>query len=216
MSGHTPAIIGLIGDVHAEDCLLGQGLGFLAARGVDGILCTGDVVGGLGDVDRCCELLARHEVRTVRGNHDRWFLKGEVLYSASDRDAVGEASRRFLTSLPPTVELRTAAGATLLCHGLGENDMASLKPDDHGYGLESNRDLQRLVETRPYRLVVAGHTHVRMARSLNGVVFVNPGTLLRHQGPGLALLDLPQAAVSFFDLVDGSVRLASTAGLGCA
>ncbi|MBT3694913.1 MAG: metallophosphoesterase, partial [Gammaproteobacteria bacterium] len=66
--------IGIVGDVHAEDKRLGLTLSWLEKQGVDTIVCTGDVADGRGDIDATCALLARNNVRTVAGNHDRWLL----------------------------------------------------------------------------------------------------------------------------------------------
>src|ERR1700685_37778 len=71
-----PACMGLIGDVHAEDDLLAAALEHIKRKGVDAVLCTGDVADGLGSVGRCCELLRQRSVQTVRGNHERWLLTG--------------------------------------------------------------------------------------------------------------------------------------------
>ena len=46
--------IGIIGDIHAEDTHLDLALAFLNEQAVDVIICTGDIVDGNGDVDRCC------------------------------------------------------------------------------------------------------------------------------------------------------------------
>ena len=61
----APAIItrlGVIGDVHAEDIRLELALNHLQANGVDQIICTGDVVDGIGCPERSLQLLQAHGV----------------------------------------------------------------------------------------------------------------------------------------------------------
>jgi hypothetical protein len=41
--------------------------------------------------------------------------------------------------LPPTMTLEVPRGTLLLCHGIGENDMKQLGPDDGGYASELHR-----------------------------------------------------------------------------
>ncbi len=203
--------IGLIGDIHAEDRLLAAALAFLAGQGVEAILCTGDVVDGaedgagngvVGDVERCCRLLVEGGVEVVRGNHDRWFLTQPL------RDFPGVTQARdvsprvpeYLSALPATRLLSTAAGPLLLCHGVGDDDMATLKPYDVGYALEANEPLQRLLRAGEPGLVVCGHTHLRMVRRLGGIVFINPGTLRRDHEPAVALLDLAAGVLLLHEL----------------
>lgn len=184
--------LGLIGDVHAEPGFLEAALHLLGSRRVDGLLCTGDVVDGAGDAARCCELLEQADVFTVRGNHDRWFLGGRMrdLPGATQRDQLSDEALAHLASLPATLELSTCAGELLLCHGMGDNDLGRLAPDDEGYALDSNTDLQTLLRAGRHRLLVVGHTHQRFVRGFRSVVVINPGTLARGEGPGFLLLDL--------------------------
>ena len=187
--------IGLIGDIHAEDARLERALDLLASRGVELLAATGDIADGVGSVDRCCALLEERRVLVVRGNHDRWLLAGQArtLPHATPVDGVSAQSRRFLTQLPEVAELETVRGRALLCHGLGANDMAKVGPDDFGYALESNDDLQSLVRIGAYRWVLNGHSHRRMVRPFGRVTIINAGTLKRDRSPCCLELDFETA-----------------------
>jgi len=209
--------IGLIGDVHQQDDALSAALDHLAYLGADCVLCTGDLADGVGSLERCCNLLRDAGVQVVRGNHDRWLLKGTArdLPDAFPSDALVYPERDYLKSLPATRDVSTIAGSLLLCHAMGEDDMGGLNPWDEGYALESNSELQRILSPPRWKLVVAGHTHHRMVRAIGGVVFVNPGTLLPAdgRGPGLAVLDLEQRAVRFFEIGAGGVEESEVVGV---
>jgi putative phosphoesterase len=192
--------LGLIGDVHAEDQRLAQAIAYLQGRGVDAILATGDVVDGPGDVERCCELLTRHGVITVRGNHDRWLLEGIMRDLAHATMDVSPAARRFLARLPTTAVLFTVAGTLLLCHGMGSNDMARLGPDDDGYAIQFHTELQELIHDPSVQLVVCGHTHRRFVRSFPGLTVMNPGTLFRDHAPGFYLVDFVEGTATAYEL----------------
>lgn len=198
--------IGIVGDVHAEDAFLEIALCFLHTQNVDAILCTGDVVDGPDDANKCCELLQQFDVRVVRGNHDRWILANEMrqLADADDLSSLSESTRNYLEDLPLTLTFRTVAGELLLCHGLGNNDMARLTPDDYGCALEMNQELQQLLRS-DFRVVVAGHTHKRMVRKIDGVTFINAGTLFHKHSPCFAMIDFETSEVQFFDFVDGEI-----------
>ena len=203
--------IGIIGDVHTERARLAGALAFLSTQGVDRVLCTGDVPDGPGDaadVDACCELLRAANVLTVCGNHDRWLLDDELrdLTGAIRAEDLARASLLFLRSLPTSIELATRRGAALLCHGLGDDDMAELLPYDHGRALLDNAALQAVLAEHRFGHVICGHTHRPMLRVLSGVAFINAGTLLEDHEPCCAVIDFDAGELRSFAVgKDGSV-----------
>jgi predicted phosphodiesterase len=187
---------GAIGDIHCEDEALAVVLSFMEEAGLDGILAVGDVVDGPGDPDRCCRSLVEHGVVTVRGNHDRWLLAGEMRSLPDATLEVSAESRDFLGALPATRELDTVRGKLLLAHGVGEDDMARLLPDTRGYGLQAVMMGVRFRDD--LRFVLGGHTHVPMVRRIGELTFLNAGTLLRDQEPGFLIADFGSGAVELY------------------
>jgi predicted phosphodiesterase len=199
--------IGLLGDIHAEARHLEAALRTFQGEGVDLILSTGDIVDGVGDVERCVELLIHHGVRAVRGNHERWFKDGNnrILPDATFREKVAADAVLWLEALPRLIEVETVAGPLLLGHGVGPDDMSRLHMDTEGYALQCLDALWDLLAEADLRWVVGGHTHRRMLRIFNRppgapLGFLNPGTLRFDQGPGFALADFSTGKMSFFDL----------------
>lgn len=191
--------IGVIGDVHAEDALLESALDRLSGLGATAILCCGDLSDGQGDLDRCCELLASAGVLTVRGNHDRWLAADTMrsLPHAQTRAALARRTVAFLEALPPTRAFTCPLGGALLCHGLGEDDMSSVREDDMGYALEMNFALQDLLATPRLDLVINGHTHRPLVRALGGLTILNAGTLARRDAPGFVTANLETGDVEW-------------------
>jgi len=200
--------LGLLGDIHAEDERLAAALRCFRDARVDSVLFVGDVVDGDGDVDRCCALLRDARAIGVRGNHDRWLVAGTLrdLPRAQRREELAPHSVALLESLPATRDVETPRGLLLLCHGVGDDDMQRLRPDDDGYALASNDALAALLASARYRVAVGGHTHERMVRRFaspaGDLVFVNPGTLARDASPCCAVLDFEADSVRFVDLED--------------
>lgn len=193
--------IGLIGDIHCEDVRLRAALARLDELGVDRVCAVGDIVDGYGDPNRCCALLAEHQALAVAGNHERWILAGDLrqLPDATALTDLDRRSRAFVAALPRTLRVTTPLGEALLCHGLGENDMAGVRPGDFGYALETNDALTSLI-VRGERLVLNGHTHRRMVRRIDGLVIVNAGTLAHDWDPCFCLVDFEARSVQFFDV----------------
>jgi len=55
-------------------------------------------------------------------------------------------------------------------------------------------------------LMLAGHTHERMVRKLEGLTAINAGTLHRDGAPGFLVVDLEARAVLAYDLRDGAIH----------
>jgi predicted phosphodiesterase len=96
----------------------------------------------------------------------------------------------------------------LLCHGLGEDDMASVKPDDYGYYLEGNRALWELVEGGSARFVINGHSHRVMLRNISGLTILNAGTLHPGHRSTCSIADFDEGFVQVYDLEDGRTQAA--------
>lgn len=192
--------VGAIGDVHAEDHLLVGALDTLDAAGASAILCVGDLADGTGSLDRCVKLLRERNVAVVRGNHERWLL-GDVmrnLPNATELARLSAEERAYLAGLPTTLEFSTPFGGLLLCHGLGSNDMAKVTPDDYGYALDANDELQKLIADPKIRFVVNGHSHRIMVRHFPELTIINAGTLKADNDPGFLMVDFDAGEVSFY------------------
>lgn len=212
MSTHVAHQFGIIGDVHAQAEHLEAALWFFKRNGVHQLLCVGDVVDGPGvdgsnDAERCCQLLRAWNVATVKGNHDRWFLDNTMrdLPDITPREEVSETSIQWLQALPLTLSFETIAGPLLLCHGVGENDMKRLAPDDSAYDLECNVELQAVLRDNYFRFLVGGHTHRRMVRRMENLTAINAGTLLPLQHPRVATVDFERGCVQFHDFENGAL-----------
>jgi predicted phosphodiesterase len=191
--------LGCLGDVHCEDVALTASRALFAEHGATRVLAVGDLVDGPGDPDRTLELLA--DTDAVAGNHDRWYGDG-TLRTLPDALPIGTLSsghERWLAALPRSREYSTRHGMLLLCHGLGDDDMATVRPDDREYALTSNTALQRVLDDGHYRFVLSGHSHRRMVRKIAQTTFINAGTLLRGFEPCALILDLDAMTAVFFD-----------------
>jgi predicted phosphodiesterase len=212
------ARIGVIGDVHAEHRRLEVLLDHLRATALDATVCVGDVVNGNGDPNRCAALLEQASVITVRGNHDRWVLSGELhivdgVHRLSDLDP---ATIAFLERLPSSVELTAADGtAMLLCHGLGDNDMNTITADDYGYALDANDDLQALLGRGVRQIVLKGHRHRAAVWNVGALTLVDAGSLVPYNGQEVCgyIIDLAAGVATALRLESGKVVSGETTPL---
>lgn len=212
--------IGLIGDVHAEDELLGVALRILTDGGAERLMCVGDLVDGPGSVERCCELLAAKNVETVRGNHDRWLItKWTPRADLPDATLVlGAEAHSFIAALPGEIRIPVDGGEILLCHGLGGDDMAAVELTAGSAEVRHNAPLARLIEQcapRSRLWVLCGHTHRAGVWKHPAITVVNAGTLYREHAPCCTLVDLNRGEVIYFAVPGGArVRRETISKLG--
>jgi len=197
--------LGVLGDVHGEHERLAQALDWFAGQGLDAVICTGDVADGVGCLNRCCALLREAGVIAVAGNHDRWLLNDEVRHvTAAHRLADVDAGHvEYLRALPSTRELTTVAGRLLLCHGVGEHDMAKVWPGTRGPdSIRRSAALDGLLEGGRFRFIVHGHLHYRALIDFEALLLMNAGTLKGPRG-GISVIDFECAEVASFEFSAG-------------
>jgi len=198
---------GAIGDIHAEDRLLEMALNCLRDR-VDVVLSVGDIVDGAGDANQCCELLRAAKVCVIRGNHERWLLNGEkrTLQDATQVSDLTQDSLEWISQLPATHTLETCDGPLLLCHGLGNDDMAVFLPSEYGVSGNASEALETILYESNVRYVINGHSHVRTVRTIDAITFINAGTLKRNQDPCFCIVDFAAREVEFLNLARGRIE----------
>ncbi len=155
----------------------------LEREDVDAVLIGGDAVSG-PQPQETLERLRSLELPThwIRGNGERALgpdagdavMGGEGAEAALDFTAsqLSEEDRRSLSQLPETMKLEVdGLGETLFCHASPRNDLDIVTPGTPVARFEA------LLEGVPQRVVVAGHTHIQLDRTVDGVRWINPGSI---------------------------------------
>jgi predicted phosphodiesterase len=208
--------IGIIADIHANLVALRTVLDALAAKGVDSIVCLGDLVGYGPQPNEVISAIAARDIPTVIGNHDLVAAGRDDVERAGlgarrtlewTRAELTDGSRSFLMGLPTQLPL---GDGVLAAHG-------SL--NDPWHYTRRTRDalgqLEGWGKTNPNGILMLGHTHRQMAIDVAGgnvltsewvlarrtreltfrsAAFVNPGSVGQSREPRalarFALLDL--------------------------
>ena len=174
--------VAVLCDVHGNLPALEAVVAELASIDVDRIVCGGDVVAGPFPRE-CLDKLVDLDAVFVRGNADRKSPRApegtwEWIVAKLDPKSV-----EFLRELPQAVSL----GGVLYCHGSPRDD------DEILTRVSSDERFRAALEGVEERLVVGGHTHVQFERVVDGIRFVNAGSVgipyEGKQGAFWALLD---------------------------
>lgn len=176
--------LAVLGDIHGNLPALESVLAHAKAAGAEIIINAGDTV-GFGPYPEESVERVRHEISlSVRGNFDekalaargtkkeaKASLKAYAAYSAYK--ALTSKSKEFLAQLEPQTRLSVGEFRILLCHG---------SPRDIDEGIFPDTDEERLREFATISgadIIVFGHTHIPFHRVVDGVHFINTGSVGR-------------------------------------
>jgi putative phosphoesterase len=164
--GMLDALEAVLADVHSED--------------VDLVVVGGDVVAGPQPVETLERLRGLGErVRWVRGNADRALLEGpDAVDARADealawtRSMLSQTDVSFLGTLPDRELLELEGlGRVLFCHAAPGSDMpivTAATPEAH---------MRKLLAGVDADVVVSGHTHMQFDRTVDGVRWINAGSI---------------------------------------
>jgi predicted phosphodiesterase len=117
------AIYGVLGDVHGNREALVAALEAIGARGVERLLCVGDLVGYNADGDECVALLRERGALCIAGNHDL-IGTGRLGFERCSNKAMHSLKRTRRALRPETAQILRALpshqlveGHVLLTHG---------------------------------------------------------------------------------------------------
>ena len=171
--------VGLVSDVHANLPALEAVLDDMPP--VETIVCAGDVIGYNPWPAACLDRVRDVADATVRGNHDRTVetperYRGNRMAEAGLEHANTELSAddlAWLRSLPRAASFADGRYLLVHSHPAPEREDAYVYPEEFG---TLDRYLDDLADGDLDGLVL-GHTHVQGARSVDGRLVVNPGSV---------------------------------------
>ena len=155
------AVCGVLGDIHGNVEALAAVLAALERRGVERLLCLGDIVGYNADPDECVEMLRRCGALSIAGNHDLISIgrldfrrcSGKARYALKrTRRVLGAPSAAYLAALPPHT---VPEEGVVLVHGGVRDVQQYLRTTQH---ILQNAALLR-ADFPAARLCFFGHSH---------------------------------------------------------
>lgn len=191
------AVYGILADVHGNREAADAVIAFLDRRGVDALVCLGDIVGYNADPDACAALVGDRCLLVVAGNHDLISIgklgfdrcANKVIYSLRrTRRVLTPRTAAFLASLPLRAKLEQRI---LLVHaGVRDVEQYIVTPE------RVRENARHLREGWPeVQICFFGHTHQQAVYEVEGesvailplesgcslrrdrLYFVNPGSV---------------------------------------
>ncbi|HTY76135.1 MAG TPA: YfcE family phosphodiesterase [Candidatus Nanoarchaeia archaeon] len=187
--------IAIISDIHANLQALETVIQDAESRGANIFLNAGDSIGFGAFPNEVLELLYLKKVVSVIGNFDLEVIKSDVKSKNEKKIALDFARKElnktlesYLRSLPFEVTLEINDKIFFLVHGSPKSIEEHIYRDTP---VERLRDLAKVANAD---LIIVGHSHEQYNRLVDGISFINPGSVGR---PGDGKPQAAYAMVSF-------------------
>ncbi len=194
--------IAVLSDVHANLQALKRVIQDAEERGVDVFLNAGDSVGFGAYPNEVVELLSEKNVLSVLGNFDCEVIEGKTKHKGGKNVAVkftqkelAKSCEYYLNALPRELRFEVAGKKLLVTHGSPESI------EEHIYNDTSVERFKTLGKKAKADLIIVGHSHEQFWKQVNGVSFVNPGSVGRPDNGN------PQAAYAVLSFNPFKVEL---------
>jgi putative phosphoesterase len=167
--------LALISDLHANIVALDAVLDDMASRGVDKLMCLGDIVDMGPRPNEVVARLREHDVESIIGNHDPLDEATPILVLEKVRDwTAAELTAEhlaWLAGLPSHTTLDLGGCRLLAVHGSpsGVSDNIAEETTDE--------QLEAWCAGHEFDVLVCGHTHVQHRRQLGSRHIVNVGSV---------------------------------------
>jgi len=173
--------VALISDIHANLDALKAVVADAKESGIEAFLNAGDAVGFGIYPSQVIQTLRSAMFLNVIGNVDLEII--EALRDPKPKRSDGTkgiairellpSDVAYLKSLPKELRLEIAGRRLLITHGTPDS------VDEHIYPDSPERRLRKIAAKANADIIITGHSHMQMNRNVDGVTFVNPGSVGR-------------------------------------
>jgi putative phosphoesterase len=179
--------VAAIGDVHANLPALEAVLDHISEQEVKAIWNVGDFVGYGAFPNEVVHLLRKKGVISIVGNYDlkvlqfkekkkKWRKKKQrpkYLAFKWAYETLSKKNRKYLRFLSQEIRMKVKGKRILLTHGSPASNEEHLTPDT------SDKRLRKLAQMAKADIIICGHSHLPFARQVDGVWFINTGSVGR-------------------------------------
>ena len=185
--------LAIFSDIHANFPALGEVASHIRDNDYDGVYCLGDLGGYASEPNETQELVMFMDCPTVLGNYDEgvgfnndtcgcnyvkpFDIKMSDVSFFWTREHTTDTNKVWLRELPREIRLEIGGQRVLLCHG------SPASTTEYLFETRSEAYLQKFTaggrNDAHADIVVFGHTHVPYHRIVDGVHFVNTGSVGR-------------------------------------
>jgi putative phosphoesterase len=179
--------LGIYGDIHANVVALDAVLADIREQSVDAVYCLGDLVGYAPFPNDVIDRVRHDRTPTIMGNYDDGvgYDRDECgcAYRDPEEQRLGDLSlqwskaavtadnKAFLRALAPEIRFEADGRRFRLVHG------SPRRMNEYLFEDRPLASFQRLAATSETDVLVFGHTHKPYVKRVDGVLFVNAGSV---------------------------------------
>lgn len=177
--------IAIISDIHSNVDALKAVIKDIRSKGIKDIYCTGDLIGYYHDPNGVVDVIKAEEVITIQGNHDQKYIDKKPLNQTDlknvsekekfagsfhhNNQLLSDENRHFLEICPETLTVDLNGHQLLLVHGAPSGSKV--------YMYQGDPIISDVAKTLKEDGIVYGHTHIPYVETVEGKLFVNPGSV---------------------------------------
>jgi putative phosphoesterase len=181
------ARIAIFSDLHGNSAATEAVLAMIDAESPDAVYCLGDLVGYGAKPNETISLIRERGIPTITGNYDDGigFDRDDCgcAYKDKDEEARGQQSlfwtraettddnKAYLRTLVPEIRFKAEGKRFHLVHG------SPRRMNEYLFEDRDPRSLARIAQGADTDVLVFGHTHKPWVREIEGVLFVNDGSV---------------------------------------
>lgn len=179
--------IGILSDIHGNLPALAAVLDHIKSSQVDALYCLGDLVGYAAFPNEVVERIRTEGIPTIMGNYDDGvgFERDDCGCAYTDpvekqlgdeslawtKAAVTTENKAFLRTLAREIRFEADGKRVLLVHG------SPRRTNEYLFENRPISSFQRLAAASEADIIVFGHTHRPYTKLVDGVLFVNAGSV---------------------------------------
>lgn len=179
--------VAILSDLHGNSAATAAVLADIDAHAPDEVLCLGDVVGYGARPNETIGLIRSRQIPTIVGNYDDGvgFDRDDCgcAYKSNDerdrgqqslmwtRSIVDEDRKAYLRSLEPELRREIHGVRLRLVHG------SPRRMNEYLFADRDPASLARIARSADTDVLIFGHTHVPWTREIEGVRFINTGSV---------------------------------------
>jgi putative phosphoesterase len=179
--------IALFGDLHGNRAATEAVLADIDAHAPDGVICLGDLVGYGPEPNETIDLIRQRNIPTIMGNYDDGvgFDRDDCGCAYRDegerergqrslmwtRSVVTDNRKAWLRGLEPELRFTINGLRVRVVHG------SPRRMNEYLFADRDPNSLARIARGADCEVLVFGHTHVPWTRKIEGVRFINAGSV---------------------------------------
>ena len=170
--------VAIISDIHGNYPALKAVLEDIKHEDVEKIICLGDLVGFYCMINEVIKTIRDLNIETILGNHDRAIIKNKGVIERSKTctstlkrqlEYITDENYSFLARLKDNYKFKFFNKIYFCVHG-GLNDFIDEYIGDVNEVYLDNNNFS-------YDVLISGHSHIPMIKSLSNHVYLNPGSV---------------------------------------